>query len=161
MINSVLVYSENNPKCPFPFVYSIAYLCTWSWLIWFSCVRWFSWVSWLSTATCWAPNKGLRAPLPPGYFNKDGGTWKKTQDDCSAFRTEDLNWKKFWSAGSSTSSWQAEWNTKQISVHSRSTWEGRMGGGTWLRRLGWGGTWEWGPPRPCATLLPPIIGFTF
>lgn len=36
-----------------------------------------------------------------------------------------------------------------------------MGGGTWLRRLGWRGTWDWGPPRPCATLLPPIIGFTF
>jgi len=36
-----------------------------------------------------------------------------------------------------------------------------MGGGTWLRRLGWGGTWDWGPPRPCATLLPPIMGFTF
>ena len=33
-----------------------------------------------------------------------------------------------------------------------------MGGGTWLRRLVWGGSWG---PRPCATLLPPSMGFTF
>lgn len=52
---------------------------TCNWLIWLSCVSWLSWESWLSTATCWGPNRGFRPPLPPGYFNSDGGTWTKTR----------------------------------------------------------------------------------
>lgn len=58
---------------------------TCNWLIWLSWLSWLSWDSWLSMATCWGPKPRFSAPFPPGYFNRDGGTWSKRRNSCDCF----------------------------------------------------------------------------